>query len=156
MTAIKVETKMAPEIESRSNSLNFRDSDSNSAVGGGGEWKKNISSALQHYFNSEQPILPAPVTDAEAMARVPAASVVDAMLQNYTVAATATTTTIATPGFNQSGFLDGAPVVVVTEEQWLDTVLFVLGATIMVTIMVAAIFGNLLVIASVMRHRKLR
>ncbi|XP_039296781.1 octopamine receptor beta-2R-like [Nilaparvata lugens] len=39
---------------------------------------------------------------------------------------------------------------------WLFVVLFVLKALIMVFIIIAALFGNLLVIVSVMRHRKLR
>lgn len=38
----------------------------------------------------------------------------------------------------------------------LDLTLLVLKASIMLTIMIAAIFGNMLVIISVMRHRKLR
>ena len=41
-------------------------------------------------------------------------------------------------------------------EEWTDVVLLVLKASIMVFIIIAAIFGNLLVIISVMRHRKLR
>lgn len=39
---------------------------------------------------------------------------------------------------------------------WSDVVLLVIKASIMILIMAAAIFGNLLVIVSVMRHRKLR
>lgn len=42
------------------------------------------------------------------------------------------------------------------DEEWTDVVLLVLKASIMVFIIIAAIFGNLLVIISVMRHRKLR
>uniref|UniRef100_A0A1B0DQ68 G-protein coupled receptors family 1 profile domain-containing protein n=1 Tax=Phlebotomus papatasi TaxID=29031 RepID=A0A1B0DQ68_PHLPP len=41
-------------------------------------------------------------------------------------------------------------------EPWIEITLLILKATIMIFIMAAAIFGNLLVIASVMRHRKLR
>ncbi|XP_059608992.1 octopamine receptor beta-2R-like isoform X2 [Phlebotomus argentipes] len=41
-------------------------------------------------------------------------------------------------------------------EPWIEITLLILKATIMIFIMVAAVFGNLLVIASVMRHRKLR
>lgn len=39
---------------------------------------------------------------------------------------------------------------------WSATVLLVIKASIMILIMAAAVFGNLLVIVSVMRHRKLR
>uniref|UniRef100_A0A182S6H4 G-protein coupled receptors family 1 profile domain-containing protein n=1 Tax=Anopheles maculatus TaxID=74869 RepID=A0A182S6H4_9DIPT len=41
-------------------------------------------------------------------------------------------------------------------SEWIDVVLLVLKASIMMFIIVAAIFGNLLVIISVKRHRKLR
>lgn len=40
--------------------------------------------------------------------------------------------------------------------KWIDNVILVIKASIMILIIVAAIFGNLLVIVSVMRHRKLR
>lgn len=43
-----------------------------------------------------------------------------------------------------------------TDKHWLDIILLILKATIMILIIMAAIFGNLLVIISVMRHRKLR
>lgn len=42
------------------------------------------------------------------------------------------------------------------EGEWYDTTLLVLKASIMIMIIVASIFGNLLVIVSVMRVRKLR
>lgn len=130
--------------------LLFPDSWSSGGSGSGsGGAKQNFSTVLQQIFNSDSPILPAPVTDAEAMARVPAASVVDPRLPNYTIMAT---TTIA--GSSNRSFLEAEPVV--GEEEWLDTLLLVLQATVMISIMAAAIFGNLLVIASVMRHRKLR
>lgn len=49
------------------------------------------------------------------------------------------------------------PVVADKEpEEWIDVVVLVLKASIMILIIVAAIFGNLLVIVSVMRNRKLR
>lgn len=128
--------------------LLFPDSWSSGGGGSGGA-KQNFSTVLQQIFNSDSPILPAPVTDAEAMARVPAASVVDSRLPNYTIMAA---TTIA--GSSNRSFLEAEPVV--GEEEWLDTLLLVLQATVMISIMAAAIFGNLLVIASVMRHRKLR
>lgn len=136
---------MATSLHS-ANLIQFRDSDGggggNYAEGGG---KQNFSTVLQQLFNSDTPILPAPLTDAEAMARVPA---LDAVLQNYTRFAGRTTT--ANPIANQTlGETAG-------EEQWLDTTLLVLKATVMITIIAAAIFGNLLVIASVMRVRKLR
>ncbi|CAH0394482.1 unnamed protein product [Bemisia tabaci] len=41
-------------------------------------------------------------------------------------------------------------------EDWASVVLWVLRTMVMATIILAAIFGNLLVIVSVMRHRKLR
>ncbi|XP_058467599.1 octopamine receptor beta-2R isoform X2 [Malaya genurostris] len=43
-----------------------------------------------------------------------------------------------------------------TSGEWVDVVLLVLKASLMMFIIVAAIFGNLLVIISVKRHRKLR
>lgn len=42
------------------------------------------------------------------------------------------------------------------DPEWTDTFLLILKATLMGTIIIASIFGNLLVIVSVMRHRKLR
>lgn len=42
------------------------------------------------------------------------------------------------------------------EQQWIDVLLLVFKASIMGLIIIGAIFGNLLVIVSVMRHRKLR
>lgn len=131
----------------------FRDS----ALRGSGGGFQNFSTVLQSIFNSDQPILPAPVTDSEAMARVPAASVIadSVVLQNYTLVTTTTTTPEAVAvavAANRSLFGDAEPI----SEPWLDTMLQVLKLSVMVSIMVAAIFGNLLVIASVMRHRKLR
>lgn len=41
-------------------------------------------------------------------------------------------------------------------EDWIDVVFLILKASIMIFIIIAAIFGNLLVIVSVMRVRKLR
>ncbi len=43
-----------------------------------------------------------------------------------------------------------------SENEWFDVTILVLKASIMILIIVAAIFGNLLVIVSVMRVRKLR
>lgn len=42
------------------------------------------------------------------------------------------------------------------ESDWLDMLILILKASIMISIIIAAIFGNLLVIISVMRNRKLR
>lgn len=42
------------------------------------------------------------------------------------------------------------------EEDWVDHVAFIIKAVLMGSIIIAAILGNLLVIVSVMRHRKLR
>lgn len=136
---------MAPDNVPGSANLQWRDS--------GGHAIQNFSTVLQQIFNSDTPILPAPLTDAEAMARAPAASVLaDSLLQNYTMG---TTTTPANgPGAYNRSYLEAEPVG--SAEPWLDTVLLVLQATIMISIIVAAIFGNLLVIASVMRVRKLR
>ena len=41
-------------------------------------------------------------------------------------------------------------------EEWMSTLMLIFSASIMIFIIVAAIFGNLLVIISVMRNRKLR
>lgn len=81
------------------------------------------------------------VSDSVSIA---APGLADSLLHNYTIAGSMS---------NRSG-LEADPVA--DEEEWLQTLLLVLQATIMVSIIVAAIFGNLLVIASVMRHRKLR
>lgn len=92
-------------------------------------------------------------TDAETMARVPAASVIsDSLLHNSTLGSTSTMA--AGLAFNRTDISDGEALVPV--DAWVDTTLHVLKATIMISIIVAAIFGNLLVIASVMRVRKLR
>lgn len=121
--------------------LQFRDSGRSGAVG------------RQNFSTTE--------TDVEAMARVPAASVmaVDAMLQNYTIISTSTMAGPTT--FNRSsssGLLDAAAAAepLNPEDVWLDSTLHVLKVSVMISIIVAAIFGNLLVIASVMRVRKLR
>ncbi|XP_055315227.1 octopamine receptor beta-2R isoform X3 [Sitodiplosis mosellana] len=45
---------------------------------------------------------------------------------------------------------------VVKEQNWKDVLFFVFKASIMISIIIAAVFGNLLVIISVMRNRKLR
>lgn len=132
----------------------FRDSASSLGGGGGGSFQ-NFSTVLQSIFNSDQPILPAPVTNSEAMARAPASVIADSVvLQNYTLATTTTTpeAVAVAVAANRSLFGDAEPIT----EPWLDTLLQVLKLSVMVSIMVAAIFGNLLVIASVMRHRKLR
>lgn len=42
------------------------------------------------------------------------------------------------------------------EPEWTDVVLLIFKASVMGMIIIGAIFGNLLVIVSVMRHRKLR
>lgn len=44
----------------------------------------------------------------------------------------------------------------VKENDWMDISFTVLKASLMISIIVAAVFGNLLVIISVMRNRKLR
>ncbi|EAA08140.5 AGAP002886-PA [Anopheles gambiae str. PEST] len=61
--------------------------------------------------------------------------------------------TIETVGANES-IVDGG--IDAGGGEWIDVVLLVLKASIMMFIIVAAIFGNLLVIISVKRHRKLR
>lgn len=43
-----------------------------------------------------------------------------------------------------------------SDNEWIDNVVLIFKATLMLFIMIAAIFGNLLVIISVMRNRKLR
>lgn len=42
------------------------------------------------------------------------------------------------------------------DQEWIKILITVFSASIMITIIIAAIFGNLLVIISVMRVRKLR
>lgn len=42
------------------------------------------------------------------------------------------------------------------DSDWLDVLMLIMKASIMISIIVAAVFGNLLVIISVMRNRKLR
>lgn len=42
------------------------------------------------------------------------------------------------------------------ENDWIDISFTILKASLMISIIVAAVFGNLLVIISVMRNRKLR
>lgn len=42
------------------------------------------------------------------------------------------------------------------DSEWINKLILILKSAIMILIIVAAIFGNLLVIISVMRHRKLR
>lgn len=138
--------------------LEFRDSGGGPGGGGGGEARQNFSTVLQQIFNWDTPILPAPLTDTESIVRSPVAAVTgfaESMLQNYTVDATTTRMALVVNGSGGgNGAWETEPVPV--DEPWLDTVLLVLKATIMLSIMVAAVFGNLLVIASVMRHRKLR
>lgn len=43
-----------------------------------------------------------------------------------------------------------------SSEEWMSVIVLIFTASIMIFIIVAAIFGNLLVIISVMRNRKLR
>lgn len=76
-------------------------------------------------------------------------------------AATTTSTTMASlmvgPPRNESASGNGTSGDELTaDEEWYDTPWLVLKASIMITIIVASIFGNLLVIVSVMRVRKLR
>lgn len=55
-----------------------------------------------------------------------------------------------------SSTTNGVAETTADEGKWYDVVLLVLKASIMIMIIVASIFGNLLVIVSVMRVRKLR
>lgn len=69
----------------------------------GGSAIQNFSTVLQQIFNSDTPIRPAPLTDAEAMARTPAVSVIaDSMVQNYIMGAL---TTIAGPLASKRSFM---------------------------------------------------
>lgn len=81
--------------------------------------------------------------------------------------AVATTSTIASGGGGGSStsfelttlsipYLLNVTAIQTDIEPWTDTFFLVLKASLMIFIIVAAIFGNLLVIISVMRHRKLR
>lgn len=74
-------------------------------------------------------------------------------------AAAATTTTLMPSSILSTTTIDPASLTNSTmkpEKTWSDISLNVLKATIMISIIVAAVFGNLLVIISVMRNRKLR
>lgn len=80
-----------------------------------------------------------------------------------TAAAAITTTTLMPPSIlsttTAAAKIDSASLTNITmapEKTWSDISLNVLKATIMISIIVAAVFGNLLVIISVMRNRKLR
>ncbi|KAK7865922.1 hypothetical protein R5R35_001630 [Gryllus longicercus] len=57
---------------------------------------------------------------------------------------------------NATGLPSAAPGLDPEDQEWADMALLVLKGCVMVSIIVAAILGNLLVIVSVMRHRKLR
>uniref|UniRef100_A0A182P804 Octopamine receptor beta-2R n=1 Tax=Anopheles epiroticus TaxID=199890 RepID=A0A182P804_9DIPT len=95
--------------------------------------------------------------ESSATASADTLSVFDAsgssiMLQGFSSTAPIGST-METVGTNESivdGMVDGGG------SEWIDVVLLVLKASIMMFIIVAAIFGNLLVIISVKRHRKLR
>lgn len=90
------------------------------------------------------------------------------VLVGHVTNATAATTTISTlsvlaaaknEGFSQNGTTlmgNNGMAADVEEGEWYDTTLLMLKASIMIMIIVASIFGNLLVIVSVMRVRKLR
>lgn len=75
-------------------------------------------------------------------------------------AAAATTTTFMPPSsiLSTTNGIDTASSNSTTapEKTWSEISFIVLKATIMISIIVAAVFGNLLVIISVMRNRKLR
>ncbi|XP_053680499.1 octopamine receptor beta-2R [Anopheles nili] len=77
------------------------------------------------------------------------------MLQGFSSTAPIASTVEATVDDAIGGGADGG-VVGDGSGEWIDVVLLVLKASIMMFIIVAAIFGNLLVIISVKRHRKLR
>lgn len=85
------------------------------------------------------------------------------------ITANSSTALLEDSGGGGSGALDGIGVVSMNggngsaainatglETDWLDDTLLVLKASVMLFIIIAAIFGNLLVIISVMRVRKLR
>ncbi|XP_056634041.1 octopamine receptor beta-2R [Diorhabda carinulata] len=59
-------------------------------------------------------------------------------------------------GLNDNFTFSNITAEVIVETTWLDDLLLALKATIMGSIIIASIFGNLLVIVSVMRHRRLR
>lgn len=73
--------------------------------------------------------------------------------------ATTTTSILSTTNNTTAAASDSASFTNTTmkpEKTWSDITLLVLEVTIMISIIVAAVFGNLLVIISVMRNRKLR
>ncbi|KAH8258312.1 hypothetical protein KR038_009504 [Drosophila bunnanda] len=71
---------------------------------------------------------------------------------HYELNATLLSSTVASLLANESGFLDPA----LAEEDWFDQVVLFFKGFVMLFIIIAAICGNLLVIISVMRVRKLR
>lgn len=69
---------------------------------------------------------------------------------------TASPTTTPTPTTTTSSIQSTVSPNTVKEQDWIDVLFFVFKASIMISIIIAAVFGNLLVIISVMRNRKLR
>lgn len=113
---------------------------------------QNFSSVLQSIFNLEQPLVASSISSGVPIG--PTTSPVDFSI----FSGPGINSNINISGHNHtsdngSAIYEGADG---ADELWMDTTLWILKTTIMITIMVAAIFGNLLVIASVMRHRKLR
>ncbi|XP_017041075.1 octopamine receptor beta-2R [Drosophila ficusphila] len=70
--------------------------------------------------------------------------------------ATLLSSTAAGLFFNESGLKDQGVGTLSPDEDWLDNIVWVFKAFVMLLIIIAAICGNLLVIISVMRVRKLR
>lgn len=74
-----------------------------------------------------------------------------------TAAASMMASSMATPAAGDlAAAASAAATTTATDGNWLDVLFVIFKASIMISIIVAAVFGNLLVIISVMRNRKLR
>lgn len=78
------------------------------------------------------------------------------MDDNEKVSVMGLASTLAPPLTNSSTNITLALATDPPASEWTDTLILFIKATIMGSIIIASIFGNLLVIVSVMRHRKLR
>uniref|UniRef100_A0A1B6FJN1 Octopamine receptor beta-2R n=1 Tax=Cuerna arida TaxID=1464854 RepID=A0A1B6FJN1_9HEMI len=77
---------------------------------------------------------------------------------NFKYSSNIVSTAISPQNYNGSANISMAVNMTLAEEEqeWTDVLLLVFKASVMGMIIIGAIFGNLLVIVSVMRHRKLR
>ncbi|XP_017479047.1 PREDICTED: octopamine receptor beta-3R-like [Rhagoletis zephyria] len=108
--------------------------------------------AVKHLIPQSQAVL-----DSGMLSQLDA-NATSALLGVASVTMTAVTTT-ANGSLSEEAGVDGVEGVdgaSTSSSEWFDVVLLVLKASLMLFIIIAAIFGNLLVIISVMRVRKLR